>query len=86
VEFERRLADLIKAEAVQAGAVPPTDLRRESMLADTGLDSLGFANLMVTMQQEFGLDPFGGSDEITYPETFGELLDLYDEEARATGD
>jgi hypothetical protein len=33
------------------------------------------------MQKEFGLDPFGSTDDIIYPESFGELLDLYQGES-----
>jgi len=76
-QIEQRLADLVRTEIVQAGAVPPSDLRDDTVLQEAGLDSLGFATLVVAMEREFGLDPFGGSEEIVYPETLGELAMLY---------
>ncbi|HLL32020.1 MAG TPA: acyl carrier protein [Allosphingosinicella sp.] len=80
MDLENRLAEIIRKEAELAGG-RPGEITPDTILADTGLDSLGFATLMVTIEQEFGLDPFGGRDEISYPETFGELLRLYRREA-----
>lgn len=83
MELEHRLAELVRTEAELAGG-QPGNIRRDTILAQTGLDSLGFTTLMVTVEKEFGLDPFGGLDEITYPETFGQLVDLYEREAVAS--
>lgn len=47
-------------------------------LSDLGLDSLGFALTIAKMEEEFGIDPFSDAEEILYPETFGEMLMLYD--------
>jgi hypothetical protein len=47
------------------------------MLVDVGLDSLGFATVIVEIKRTFGVDPFGREDAITYPETLGELKALY---------
>lgn len=78
MNMEERLAELVRQEISQAGAKPPERLEPRTMLAETGLDSLGFATIVVAMEREFGLDPFGGSDDIIYPETFGELVALYE--------
>jgi acyl carrier protein len=82
MEVERRLAEMIRSEAELAGG-RPGEIRHETVLAETGLDSLGFTTVIVTIDQEFGLDPFAGRDEITYPGTFGELVKLYEDEAGA---
>lgn len=82
MDLETRIAELVRAEAELAGG-QPGEIRRETVLAHTGLDSLGFTSLMVTIEQEFGIDPFGGLDEISYPETFGELVQLYQREEAA---
>jgi acyl carrier protein len=76
MEFEQRLTEIVRNEAELAGG-DATSLDANTRLIDTGLDSLGFTTLMVKMEQEFGLDPFGAADEIVYPETFGELVGLY---------
>jgi acyl carrier protein len=77
MNLELRLQQLLAREIEQAGGTPPANIDRSTILASTGLDSLGFATMIVAMQKEFDLDPFGGSDDIIYPESFGELLDLY---------
>lgn len=77
MNMEERLAELVRQEIRQAGAKVPDRLERQTILAETGLDSLGFATIVVAMEREFHVDPFGGSDDIIYPETFGELVALY---------
>jgi acyl carrier protein len=86
VNISERLIQLLKQEITQAGTSPPAQFTRATVLASTGLDSLGFATLVVAMSKELGLDPFAGSDEIIYPETFGELLDLYEAPAAGGGE
>lgn len=81
MSISERLIQLLKQEITHAGATPPAQFTRATVLASTGLDSLGFATLVVAMSKDVGIDPFAGSDEILYPETFGELLDLYDAQA-----
>jgi hypothetical protein len=77
MDVEARLKQLLAREIELGGGTPPSSFERSTVLADTGLDSLGFATMVVTMAKEFGADPFGSSDDIIYPESFGELLDLY---------
>jgi acyl carrier protein len=77
MNIESRLKQLLQQEIAQAGATPPASLDRDTVLAEIGLDSLGFATLVVAMTKDFGLDPFGATDDIVYPESFGDLLDLY---------
>ncbi len=69
-------AEVLKQAAASGGRFTGP-LRRETPLADTGLDSLGFTTLVIELERELDVDPFGGDGEIAYPETFGELLDLY---------
>lgn len=69
-------AEVRKQAAASSGGVTGA-LTRDTLLADTGLDSLGFTTLVIELERRLGVDPFGGDDDIMYPETFGELLDLY---------
>lgn len=69
-------AEVLK-QAGSAGGGHQGPLRRDTPLADTGLDSLGFTTLIIDLERKLGVDPFGGDEEIVYPETFGELVDLY---------
>lgn len=53
-------------------------LTDETVLLETGLDSLGFAVLVVTLEQELGFDPFLLSEDAYYPRTFGEFVRFYE--------
>jgi acyl carrier protein len=59
--------------------VPLTD---ETVLNDSGLDSLGFAILVTRLEDELGLDPFTTSDEITFPITLREFVQVYEDASR----
>lgn len=57
--------------------VPP-QLEEETILLETGLDSLDFAILVTRLEQELGYDPFTLSDEAVYPQTFGDFVAFYE--------
>lgn len=77
MDLETIVGDEVRRQAEASGGGAAGPLSRDVRLADTGLDSLGFTTLVVELERRLGTDPFGGDDEITYPETFGELVDLY---------
>ncbi len=52
-------------------------LSDELALADSGLDSLCFAILVARLEDELGFDPFTASEEIYFPTTLGEFVELY---------
>jgi len=52
-------------------------LKEDTVLLDTGIDSLGFAILVTTLEEELDCDPFSISEEAYYPQTFGEFVDFY---------
>ena len=49
----------------------------ETVLLNTGLDSLGFAILVMTLEEKLGFDPFTLSEDPFYPKTFGDLVNYY---------
>lgn len=53
-------------------------LRDDTVLLESGLDSLGFATLVAELEEELGYDPFVMMDEPVYPSTFGEFVELYE--------
>lgn len=56
----------------------PPEITDDLVLLETGLDSLGFAILVVELEEEMGFDPFTLSDEAYYPQTFGEFVAFYE--------
>jgi len=59
----------------------PPQLGADTVLLDTGLDSLGFTVLVSSLEDALGYDPFQISDDPYYPVTFGEFVDFYKKNA-----
>jgi acyl carrier protein len=51
-------------------------------LLDSGLDSLGFALIVMRLEESLGFDPFDVTEEIKFPVTFGEFVRLYENHPR----
>ena len=51
------------------------EIKEESALFDLGVDSLGMINMLLMLEQEFGLD-FDRMIGSTPPKTVGDLLDV----------
>lgn len=54
------------------------ELTDQSILLETGLDSLGFAILVARLEDEFGYDPFSLMDTPVYPRNLGEFVGIYE--------
>lgn len=52
------------------------------VLLDSGLDSLCFALIVALLEDELGLDPFTESEEVSFPVTFGDFVQSYDNAVR----
>lgn len=49
----------------------------DTVLLESGLDSLGFAILVARLEEELGYDPFVMMDEPVYPRTLSEFIEIY---------
>jgi len=49
-----------------------------TVLLESGLDSLGFAILVASLEEKLGYDPFSMMDEPVYPRTLGEFVEVYE--------
>ena len=67
------------AEQHQKKLAPLTD---ESILMNSGLDSLCFAVLVARLEDRLGIDPFSTSDDISFPVTLGDFVRVYENAAR----
>ena len=67
------------AEQHQKKLAPLTD---ESILMNSGLDSLCFAVLVARLEDRLGVDPFSTSDDISFPVTLGDFVRVYENAAR----
>lgn len=52
-------------------------LEDDTILLESGLDSLGFAILVARLEEELNYDPFSIMEEPVYPTTFKAFLDVY---------
>lgn len=69
----------VKVWGLEKGAeVPVPELVPETVLLDTGLDSMGFAIFVSTLDDELGFDPFSLSQDAFYPQTFAEFVEFYE--------
>lgn len=62
---------------MENGAEAPK-LEQDTVLLDSGLDSMGFAILVSNLEDALGYDPFSLSQDAFYPQTFGEFVMFYD--------
>jgi acyl carrier protein len=53
-------------------------LTDDLVLLDSGLDSLGFALVVVRLEEALGFDPFDVADDIKFPSTFADFVKLYE--------
>ena len=56
-------------------------LSEQSVLMETGLDSLCFAILVARLEDRLGVDPFSAADDISFPVTLGEFVRVYEDAA-----
>jgi len=54
------------------------ELKDDIVLLESGLDSLGFAILVASLDEALEFDPFTMMDEPFYPSTFGEFVEIYE--------
>jgi acyl carrier protein len=62
--------------AAQEKKLEPLD--DELVLLESGLDSLCFALIVATLEDELGFDPFTESEDVFFPVTFGDFVRFYE--------
>ena len=73
--------DALFVEVAQEQNKVLAPLSDELGLLETGLDSLCFAIIVARLEDQLGIDPFGGDDEIDFPVTVGDFVRLYEHAA-----
>jgi acyl carrier protein len=56
--------------------LPP--LADDLVLLESGLDSLCFAVIVARLEDELGFDPFTASEDIEFPVTFRDFIEIYE--------
>ena len=63
--------------AFEKGSAAP-ELTNDTVLLETGLDSLGFAIFVSSLEEALGYDPFTLSEDVFYPQTFADFVAFYE--------
>jgi acyl carrier protein len=53
-------------------------LNDDLVLLESGLDSLCFAIIVATLEDELGFDPFTEAEDVFFPVTFGDFVRFYE--------
>lgn len=56
----------------------------QALLLDCGLDSLDFAIIVATLEDQIGVDPFADMTEAYYPTTLDEFVHVYEQAIGST--
>jgi acyl carrier protein len=58
-------------------------LATDTVLLESGLDSLCFAIIVAKLEDELGVDPFTAAEDVFFPVTVGEFVKFYEDAAAA---
>ena len=64
-------------EVARSQGVELAPLEGNTVLLESGLDSLGFAIVVARLEEELGYDPFVIAREPIYPRTVDDFVDIY---------
>ena len=75
--MKEKILEFMLEAAETTGALLEEGLTDNSILLESGLDSLAFAILVSLLDEELGFDPFAELSDPVYPVTLGEFVDIY---------
>jgi aryl carrier-like protein len=73
-----RIIKVMRDIGAEYGLPLVAELQDNTVLLQSGLDSLGFAVLVARLEEDLGYDPFTLMDEPVYPKTLGEFVAVYE--------
>ena len=79
--MKNKIVAIIRELAAESGWKIVSDINNQTVLLESGLDSLGFAILVARLEEELQYDPFSMMDEPVYPRTLGEFVAIYEQYA-----
>ena len=79
MNIRTEIVETFEAVLEQTGAQLAVDqLNDDTVLLESGLESLGFAILVANLEERLGYDPFQILETPVYPTTFGEFVGIYE--------
>lgn len=77
--LKENIITLFEETLEERGAVLANKIDDDMILLESGLDSLGFAILVVKLEESLGYDPFTMMKDAVYPTTLGEFVKIYEQ-------
>lgn len=77
MDLKAIIIETMRDVAQTTGIEIQEELHEDVVLLESGLDSLGFAILVASLEEQLGYDPFTLMEEPVYPKTLGEFLEIY---------
>ena len=78
MEIHQIITETLQELLADNGVALTVPLAGSTPLLQTGLDSLGFAILVVRLEERLGYDPFVLMAEAVYPRTLDEFVAIYE--------
>lgn len=73
------LLEVIREVAAESEKQLDASFGDETVLLESGLDSLDFAIIVARLEERLGEDPFAAMNEPVYPQTFADFVKIYDD-------
>lgn len=77
MDLKQRIKACLEQTAELANCQLQQPVTDDTVLLQSGLDSLGFAMLVAQLDEELGFDPFSEMEIAVYPRTFAEFVQMY---------
>lgn len=78
MKLRETIVNLMHDVAATTGTELVPGLADDTVLLESGLDSLGFAILVARLEETLGYDPFTLMEEPVYPRNLGEFIAIYE--------
>ncbi len=83
MSVRQKIEQVIRSVACEGDKQLTADFGEQTVLLESGLDSLDFAIIVARLEDELDMDPFTLMERPVYPRTLGEFISIY--EGFATG-
>ena len=80
-QLDQIIREQLSIVAEDTGAQLANEITPDTILLQTGMDSLGFAILVARLEAVLEYDPFIIMENPCYPTTYGEFLAIYEKYA-----
>ena len=79
MNIKQDIVNTIQVVASEGGKTLVDSFGDDTVLLESGLDSLDFAILVARLEEELNADPFSAMDEPVYPRTLADFVAIYEQ-------